>query len=87
MSLGEAGTFTKFIFFSVTNLLSLNYIFIPMPCVSPSQMSTLLAWLLFKMAQKGGSCPRDLAKYSVKFVSGEGKNGAKIKSGYRSSSQ
>lgn len=48
----------------------------------------LLAWVLFKMSQKDGSCPSilpsDLVKYLMKFVSGGGKNGVKIKSGYRS---
>jgi len=86
VSLGDTGTFTQFILFLVTNLLYLNYTFIPMLCLSSSQTSTLLAWVLFKMAEKDGSHHSDLAKYSVKFVSGGGKKGVKIKSGYRSSS-
>lgn len=35
------------------------------------------------MAQNEGSCPSDLANYLVKFLSGEGKNGVKIKPGYK----
>lgn len=49
-------------------------------------MSTVLAWALFKIAQKVGSCPSEVAKYSVNFVSNRGKNEDKIKSGYRSNS-
>lgn len=86
MSFGETGTFSEFIFSSVTNLLSLTYTVIPVPLCLLPRWATCWHGCYSNMAQNEGSCPSDLANYLVKFLSGGGKNGVKIKPSYRNNS-